>query len=76
MDTPSAAETDTQAQAVANASGVTTSSLQKTLTEKLNATHVDVEDLSGSSELSISHRTHTQRLTTEAILRRGMRPII
>ena len=45
-----AAETDRQAEAVANTSGVTTESLQKTLTEKLEAKHVDIEDMSGERE--------------------------
>lgn len=49
MSAPSAAETDTQAQAAANSSGITTDTLQKTLTEKLDAKHVDVEDMSGTS---------------------------
>lgn len=44
---PSAAETDTQAESVANTSGVTTESLQKTIVEKLDAKHVDIEDMSG-----------------------------
>lgn len=41
------AETDTQAAKVANLTGVTTTSLQTTLTEKLGAQHVDVNDISG-----------------------------
>ena len=49
MNAPSAAETDTQAEAVASTSGITTASLQKTLAEKLEAKHVDVEDMSGWS---------------------------
>lgn len=44
---PSAAETDTQAKTVANTSGITTESLQETITEKLEAKHVDIEDMSG-----------------------------
>ncbi|KAL9100025.1 MAG: hypothetical protein Q9163_004542 [Psora crenata] len=44
---PKAAETDTQAQAIANATGVTTESLTKVLQEKLDAQHVDIEDMSG-----------------------------
>lgn len=44
---PSAAETDSQAAAVANTSGITTESLQRTITEKLEAEHVDIEDMSG-----------------------------
>lgn len=47
MSAPSAAETDTQAETVANTSGITTESLQKTLMEKLEAKHVDIEDMSG-----------------------------
>ena len=48
MSAPSAAETDTQAEAVANTSGITTESLQKTITEKLEAKHVDIDDMSGT----------------------------
>ena len=48
MNGPSAAEADTQAEAVASTSGITPASLQKTLMEKLSAKHVDVEDMSGS----------------------------
>ena len=44
-----AAETDTQASTIAHSSGITPSSLQKTLTEKLEASHVDIEDMSGTS---------------------------
>ena len=44
-----AAETDVPAAAVANTSGITPSSLKSTLTEKLEAEHVDVEDISGRS---------------------------
>ena len=47
MSAPSAAETDTQAKTIANTSGVTTESLQKTIAEKLEAKHVDIEDMSG-----------------------------
>ena len=47
---PSAAGTDTQAETVANTSGVTTESLQKTITEKLEAEHVDIEDMSGKNQ--------------------------
>ena len=43
-----AAETDTQAENVANTSGITISTLRKTLEEKLNAEHVDIEDMSGN----------------------------
>ena len=47
MSAPSAAETDTQAETVANTSGITTESLRKTISEKLDARHVDIEDMSG-----------------------------
>ena len=51
MSAPSAAGTDTQAETVANTSGVTTESLQKTITEKLEAKHVDIEDMSGENHV-------------------------
>ncbi|MCJ1384223.1 hypothetical protein MMC17_007339 [Xylographa soralifera] len=41
------AETDTQAAEVANTSGITPMSLKKTLTEKLDAQYVTIEDISG-----------------------------
>lgn len=40
-------ETDTQAAEVGHSSGITPMSLQKTLTEKLEAQHVAIEDISG-----------------------------
>lgn len=43
----SAAETDTQAAEAANSSGITPASLTTTLTEKLEAKHVDINDMSG-----------------------------
>lgn len=46
-DAPKAAETDAQAEAVANTTGVTAGSLHKTLEQKLGAQHVDIEDMSG-----------------------------
>ena len=52
MSAPSAAETDSQAEAVANTSGITTESLQKTIVEKLNAKHVDIDDMSGKNDTS------------------------
>lgn len=55
---PKAAETDTQASAVANTTGVTADSLQATLKEKLGAEHVDIEDMSG-----MSPRLHSQNLS-------------
>lgn len=45
----SAAKTDSQAANAANSSGITPSSLQSTLTEKLEAQYVNVEDISGES---------------------------
>lgn len=51
MSAPSAAETDAQAEGVANTSGVTTESLQRTITEKLEAKHVDIEDMSGQRNM-------------------------
>lgn len=43
----SAAETDTQAAEAANTSGITPATLKTTLTEKLEAKHVDINDMSG-----------------------------
>lgn len=54
MSAPKAAETDAQAENAANTTGITTASLQKTLEEKLEAKHVDVEDMSGKIHTSIS----------------------
>ncbi|KAI4260932.1 MAG: hypothetical protein LQ352_000087 [Teloschistes flavicans] len=42
-----AAETDTQAATTANTSGITATSIQEALKEKLQAQHVDIEDMSG-----------------------------
>lgn len=53
-----AAETDDQAANVANSSGVTSSSLKSTLTERLEAEYVDVEDISGMWYLAISKHTN------------------
>ena len=44
---PKAAETDVQAEATANATGVTSESLQSTLKEKVAAQYVEIEDMSG-----------------------------
>ncbi|KAL8674897.1 MAG: hypothetical protein Q9168_000700 [Polycauliona sp. 1 TL-2023] len=46
-----AAETDTQAAHAASTSGVTVSSLEQTLKDKLGAEHVDIEDMSGEPYL-------------------------
>ena len=53
VNAPSAAETDAQAEKVANTSGITTDSLQKTITEKLEAQHVDIEDMSGKNNMPL-----------------------
>lgn len=47
MTTPGAAETDTEAAAIANSSGITPQTLSATLREKLEASHVDINDISG-----------------------------
>ncbi|KAG7009163.1 hypothetical protein G7Y79_00003g010310 [Physcia stellaris] len=47
MTTPGAAETDTGAAAIANSSGITPQTLSATLKEKLDASHVDINDISG-----------------------------
>ena len=51
-DTPKAAETDSQAETIANTTGVTSKALQKTLEDKLAAQHVDIEDMSGTTSLT------------------------
>ena len=43
-----AAKTDAEAINVANLTGVTPSSLKTTLTEKFEAQHVEIEDISGT----------------------------
>lgn len=50
LATMSAAKTDGQAAEVANNSGITPISLQLSLTEKLKAQHVYVEDISGKQK--------------------------
>lgn len=47
MSAPGAAESDTQAENVASETGITPESLSSTLKEKLEAKHVDIEDMSG-----------------------------
>ena len=47
-----AAETDTQAAAAANTSGITPDSMKSTLAEKLQAQFVEVRDESGQSATS------------------------
>ena len=56
----SAAETDTQAESVANTSGITPDTLKATLMEKLQASHVDINDMSGKAK--ILSRPHTKAL--------------
>ncbi|KAI4109246.1 MAG: hypothetical protein L6R37_000677 [Teloschistes peruensis] len=63
-----AAETDTQAATTANTSGITASSIQEALKEKLQAEHVDIEDMSGTH---FSHRFVGVKLEG---LRRWLRP--
>jgi hypothetical protein len=46
-----AAPTDTQADAEANTSGVTAESISATLKTKLDASHVEIEDMSGKLHL-------------------------
>ena len=50
MDAPKAAETDTQAANVANATGVTEASIRKALEQGVEAQHVDIEDMSGMAQ--------------------------
>lgn len=71
-DAPAAAETDTQASNVANESGITPESLSKTLKEKLEAKHVDIEDMSGTSPPSPS--PYTSVLITDMEFSRRLRP--
>ena len=66
MNAPSAAETDAQAETVANTSGITTESLQKTITEKLEAKHVDIEDMSGKNNA----QAHALLVLNTTIIRR------
>ena len=47
MSAPKAAETDTQAENVANTTGVTGESIRKALEQGIGAQHVAIEDLSG-----------------------------
>ena len=45
--TPSAARTDTEARENQNQTGITVDTLRKTLLDELQATHVEIEDMSG-----------------------------
>ena len=48
MSTPRmSARTDTEAASNANSSGITPTSLKATLTQKLEAQYIDIEDMSG-----------------------------
>ncbi|KAL8732921.1 MAG: hypothetical protein Q9181_003788 [Wetmoreana brouardii] len=62
------AETDTQAANVANSSGITASSLQNTLREKLEAEHVNIEDMSGLEDCLI-------RVVEDKLERQAFAPI-
>lgn len=46
--TTSAARTDTEARENQNQTGITVDTLRKTLLNELQATHVDIEDMSGT----------------------------
>ena len=52
----SAAETDTEAVQNANTSGITPDSLKITLTEKLGAQYVAIDDMSGLSSYLVSQQ--------------------
>ena len=63
-----AAESDVPTDSTTNnASGITTSSLKLTLTEKLEAEHVDVEDISGKTKLFAVYSHHGQKHTLRII---------
>jgi len=49
------ARTDTEATQTQAATGITPEILKSTLTHKLEAVHVDIEDLSGAPEFPRSH---------------------
>ena len=51
MSAPKAAETDTQAEHVANTTGVSDESIRKALEQGIGAQHVDIEDMSGMQSL-------------------------
>lgn len=55
-----AAESDVPTDSTTNNSGITTSSLKSTLTEKLEAEHVDVEDISGTTKSSALYSQHVR----------------
>ena len=67
----SAAETDTQAAQAANTSGITPASLTTTLTEALEAKHVDINDISGTSSMSLMSCTYANNVNA-----RWLRPSI
>lgn len=50
--TTSAARTDTEASANQNQTGITPDTLRQTLLQELEATHVEIEDMSGAPLLS------------------------
>ena len=50
---PKAAETDIQAEATANATGVTPDSIAKRLSDQISAQHVEIEDMSGTAHIGL-----------------------
>ncbi|KAL8909213.1 MAG: hypothetical protein Q9207_000387 [Kuettlingeria erythrocarpa] len=65
-----AAETDAQAENVAKSSGITPTSLQDTLKEKLQAEHVDVEDMSGGCGQAFNAMIVSSRFEKKSTLAR------
>lgn len=55
MSAPGAAETDTQAEKAASETGITPESLSNALKEKIEANHVEIEDMSGMLSYSRAH---------------------
>lgn len=54
-----AAPTDTQAVPEANTSGVTPESITATLKSKLDASHVEIEDMSGKQDYRLNPPAHS-----------------
>ncbi|KAL9000838.1 MAG: hypothetical protein Q9169_000592 [Polycauliona sp. 2 TL-2023] len=65
-----AAETDTQAADTASTSGVTVSSLEQTLKDKLGAEHVDIEDMSGGCGQAFNARIVSRQFEAKNTLAR------
>lgn len=74
MNAPSAAETDSQAAAVANTSGITPESLSRTLKEKIEAQHVDIEDMSGNQITCSSPRKGLLTLCLQLVVAKHSTP--